>query len=159
MQSPLSGAVRHSDDLALQHARHTPGFSRLAGLPMAVAGAIMALSLAGCGEAPPLFSPEAQVPGLTTDSDLRRGRQLVRDRGCVACHTVPGVAGPGSKVGPPLDNLALRGYIGGVLPNTPGNLVRWLLDPPAIDSRTAMPDMGLSLEEARSIAAYLLTLH
>jgi cytochrome c1 len=65
---------------------------------------------------------------------------------------------PGNNVGPPLDRIATRGYIAGVLANTPQNMVRWLRDPPAVDARTAMPDLGLSEAEARDIAAYLYTL-
>jgi cytochrome c1 len=55
--------------------------------------------------------------------------------------------------------MALRAYIGGVLPNTPHNLALWVRDPPAIDPRTAMPNMGISEVDANDIAAYLLTLH
>ncbi len=106
---------------------------------------------------PPL-APRGQAIQLA-DADIKLARQLIRDYGCVACHTVPGVKGPSSKVGPPLENMALRGYIGGVLPNTPDNLVRWLLDPPAIDPLTAMPNMGMNDGDAKDIAAYLLTLH
>lgn len=121
--------------------------------------AVIALfALAGCGEAPPPLSPRGQADQLT-GADVERGRQLIGHYGCVACHAIPGVKGPAPQVGPPLANMALRAYIGGVLPNTPDNLVHWLMDPPAIDPRTAMPNMGISKAEARDIAAYLLTLH
>ena len=46
----------------------------------------------------------------------------------------------------------------GILPNTPGGLVRWLVDPPAHSPKTAMPDLGVTTAHARHIAAYLFTL-
>ncbi|MCD0505870.1 c-type cytochrome [Bordetella petrii] len=61
-------------------------------------------------------------------------------------------------MGPSLRQLGNRAYLGGVVANTPDNLVRWLLDPPAMAPHTAMPKVGLSVAEARDVAAYLLTL-
>ena len=51
-----------------------------------------------------------------------------------------------------------RAYIGGVLTNTPDHMVRWIVDPQAVDSLTAMPLLGVSPPEAKDIAAYLYTL-
>ncbi len=118
---------------------------------------VLAFFLAGCGErAKPLFL-QPQV-GQLIGADKERGKELIADYGCIACHSVPGVSGPATQVGPPLDKMALRAYLAGLLPNTPGNLVRWLLDPPAVDPRTVMPNMELSEAEARDIAAYLYTI-
>ena len=125
---------------------------------LTVLGMLALLLLAGCGEERPSLSPQAHASQLS-GADTGRGRQLIAQYGCVACHTVPGVRGPISQVGPPLEEIALRSYLAGVLPNTPENLVRWLLDPPAIDPRTAMPSVGMSETDAKDIAAYLLTLH
>lgn len=100
-------------------------------------------------------APQVQIAG----ADAERGRAAIQQYGCVACHAVPGVRNPGGNVGPPLAGLARRGYIGGVLPNTPDELVRWLLDPPGVDPLTAMPNVGLNEADARDIAAYLYTLH
>lgn len=107
------------------------------------------LLLAGC-RAPPAVT----IAG----ADPLRGKEAIRRHACVACHTIPGIAGPGSNVGPPLKAIAKRAYIGGVVPNLPSEMVRWLLDPPQIDPRTAMPNMGVTEAEARDIAAYLYTL-
>jgi cytochrome c1 len=74
------------------------------------------------------------------------------------CHTIPGVLGARGIVGPPLTAFAHRAFIGGTIPNTPTNLVRWVLDPPAVDPRTAMPDLGLREQQARDVAAFLYTL-
>ena len=82
----------------------------------------------------------------------------MRVYGCVACHDIPGVPGANGLVGPPLAGISSRSYIGGVLENTPDNMIRWLLDPRAVDSLTAMPDVGLTDADARHVAAYLYTL-
>jgi hypothetical protein len=63
-----------------------------------------------------------------------------------------------ARVGPPLAGIATRSYIGGVLQNTPANMMRWLRDPRAVDSLTAMPNVGVTLADARHLAAYLYTL-
>jgi cytochrome c1 len=90
-----------------------------------------------------------------TGGDPGRGRVLTVRYGCSACHRTPGVWPAGEGVGPPLDNLSQRVYIGGVLLNTPANLVAWIVDPRAIDPLTAMPRTGISEPEARDVAAYL----
>ena len=87
-----------------------------------------------------------------------RGPQLIRSYGCGTCHTVAGVTGANGLVGPPLTGIAQRAYIAGVLPNAPDNLVRWIENPKAVDSLTAMPVMGVTPSDARDIAAYLYTL-
>jgi cytochrome c1 len=109
-----------------------------------------AVLLAACGDPAPVMP--------LASGDPQRGKQLIRQYGCVACHAIPGIDNPGSNVGPPLQKFGLRAYIGGVLPNTPDNLVRWLQDPPSVDPRTAMPNLGVSRAEATDIAAHLLTL-
>ncbi len=93
-----------------------------------------------------------------TGGDAHRGRQALRSYGCGACHTIRGVAGANGLVGPPLTGIASRSYIAGVLPNSPANMVRWIMDPPAVDSLTAMPNVGVSERDARDVTSYLYTL-
>ena len=90
--------------------------------------------------------------------DPDRGRNDIRRFGCGSCHTIPGVTGANSLVGPPLTGIAERVYIAGVLPNNGDNMIRWLMDPQKVDSLTAMPKLGVGEAEARDIAAYLYTL-
>jgi cytochrome c1 len=105
---------------------------------------------AGCSK-PPVM----QVEG----GSATRGKQLIQKYGCVACHAIPGVPHVGANVGPPLSKMGKQVYVAGVIPNMPDELVLWLQNPPAVDPRTAMPDLGISEAEARDIAAYLYTLH
>jgi cytochrome c2 len=90
--------------------------------------------------------------------DPERGARAMIEHGCGACHTIPGVVGARGSVGPHLEGFAGRAYVGGVLPNEPGGLVRWLVDPPAHSPETAMPDLGVTEAEARDMAAYLYNL-
>jgi cytochrome c2 len=99
-----------------------------------------------------------QEARMLTGGDPRRGRALARTFGCAGCHTIPGVIGADGQIGPPLDGIANRMYIGGVVTNTPEDMVRWIMNPKAIDARTAMPVVGVDEVQARDIAAYLYTL-
>lgn len=122
---------------------------RVPALAAALAGA---LALAGCqgGE------PSARSTVATGNPEL--GRSLIASYGCGSCHTVPGVKGADALVGPPLTHFAKRSYVAGQLSNTPENLARWIQDPQQVEPGTAMPDLGVTAEEARNIAAYLLQL-
>jgi mono/diheme cytochrome c family protein len=90
--------------------------------------------------------------------DPARGKELLGEFGCRSCHIIPGVRGPEGDVGPPLTGWAERQFISGRLVNMPAQLVAWILNPPAIDSGTAMPALGATVEQAQDMAAYLYTL-
>jgi len=100
---------------------------------------------------------EQQANNLT-GGDAERGNASIRKYGCGSCHTIPGVTGARSQVGPDLSGLARRAYIAGVLTNSPEHLVAWIENPQAVDDKTAMPNMGVTALDARDIAAYLYTL-
>ncbi|HKP16619.1 MAG TPA: c-type cytochrome [Gemmatimonadaceae bacterium] len=101
---------------------------------------------------------DAREAAAITGGDPSRGPDLLRKYGCQSCHTIPGVVGANGLVGPPLAGIASRSYIGGVLPNVPDNMLRWIRDPKAVDAKTAMPNTGVTPSDARHIAAYLYTL-
>jgi cytochrome c2 len=79
-------------------------------------------------------------------------------RQCAACHRVPGVPGAVGNVGPSLQGIARRQIVAGKLPNSPANMVRWLMHPQQVSPGTAMPELGLTEDQAGKIAAYLYTL-
>ncbi len=95
---------------------------------------------------------------VMTGGNAQHGKQVIEEKGCGACHTIPGVYTARGVVGPPLMFFSRRTMIAGELPNTPDNLVRWIKNPKLVEPKTAMPDLGLSDEEARDVAAYLYTL-
>jgi cytochrome c2 len=101
---------------------------------------------------PPAYRPEV------TGGDAVRGSAAITRYQCGACHLIPGIPGARGRLGPPLESFARHSYIAGRYPNTPELLMQWLQDPPAMAPRTAMPDVGISHEEARDMAAFLYTL-
>ena len=103
--------------------------------------------LAACAETP-------AVP----DGDAERGRLLLRQFGCGSCHAIPGVAAANGHVGPPLNGIASRVYLGGVIAHTPENMVRFIRAPQDVDPRSAMPDLQVTETHARDMVAYLYTL-
>jgi cytochrome c len=108
----------------------------------------LCLALTGCGGDAPRSSAHSAA-------DAERGRLLLRQYGCGSCHSIPGVAAATANVGPPLEGVARRVYLGGVLPNTPENMASWIRDPQRYDPLTAMPDMQVPEQEARDMVAYL----
>ena len=94
------------------------------------------------------------VPGGSADL----GKQAIRHYGCGSCHEIPGVRGAHGLVGPPLIKWRSRGYIAGELQNTPNNLQRWILNPKAVEPGTDMPNLNVTVDDARNIATYLYTI-
>jgi cytochrome c len=90
--------------------------------------------------------------------DAERGKAALARYGCPACHTIPGIQGATAMVGPPLTQIAVRHYLGGHLQNTPANMVRWIQHPQQIDPKNAMPELGVTDQDAKDIVAYLYTL-
>jgi cytochrome c len=114
---------------------------------------LCAVLLAGCSREETYRSASAKTGG-----DPYLGKSAIEYYGCASCHTVPGVPGADAMVGPSLAQVAQRAYLGGVLENTPTNLIRWLKNPPGIDAKTAMPDLHVTDLDAKNIASYLYTL-
>ncbi|MFC7400586.1 c-type cytochrome [Chelatococcus sp. GCM10030263] len=102
-------------------------------------------------------SAEAWAATLAAGDPGRAPMLMIRN-GCAGCHTIPGVPGARGTVGPGLAGMSDRGFIAGVLPNTPENLARWIRDARSINPHTAMPTTGVSEADADSMAAYLYAL-
>jgi cytochrome c2 len=99
-----------------------------------------------------------QTDVATANGDATRGQDLITRLGCGACHVIPGIIGADGMVGPPLDHIASRGFLAGMLDNSFDNMVTWLRHPQQIVPGNAMPNLGLSEAHGRDIAAYLETL-
>jgi cytochrome c len=123
------------------------------GQPTALLLALVPLALAsGClGESrlPYADAPRAQ---------LQRGQALLAQYQCGSCHAIPEVPAARGSVGPPLAGFGRRSYIAGEVPNRPDMLARWIVQPKALVPDTLMPAMGVSADQARDMAAYLLAL-
>jgi cytochrome c len=125
-------------------------------LPLAVhpfALLLLALLSVACTpqESGPAFdhAPQAQV---------QRGRLLLAQYQCGSCHAIPDVPAARGGMGPTLASFGRRSYIAGQVPNGPEHLVRWIVAPGALVPGTLMPAMGVSPQDARDMAAYLLSL-
>jgi len=112
-----------------------------------LAALAFALVLGGCGSG----SEAVSVPGAHPDA----APKVMEAFGCGSCHMIPGVDGADGRVGPNLAGIGDRWSIAGRLPNTPANLVRWIMHPQEVDPGTLMPDLGVPTQQARDIAAYL----
>ena len=77
---------------------------------------------------------------------------------CAACHEVPGVATATGRVGPSLIHIRDQQMIAGYFANTPGTLTQWIEHPQQMLPGNAMPEMGLSHEQAVTIVDYLYTM-
>jgi L-cysteine S-thiosulfotransferase len=120
---------------------------------MTVALSLTVLEAIAC-EDPTQLSRDTHIPGANTE----RGRQIIAEIGCGACHQIPGIANARGKVGPSLKDFAERNLIAGRFPNRAAELMLWVSDAPALDPETGMPPMPLDRDGARDVAAYLLTL-
>ncbi|HEV7590302.1 MAG TPA: c-type cytochrome [Longimicrobium sp.] len=118
-------------------------------------GPLLALAAAACTQAG-VSAEEAM--SLTRGGRAERGKVWMQEYGCGGCHEIPGIPGARGRVGPALGGVGTRLFIAGVSPNQPSNLIAWIQDPPAMDSSTAMPNVGLNRAQARDVAAYLYTL-
>ena len=91
------------------------------------------------------------MPGASPE----HGKQLIVANGCGACHTIPGIRGADARIGTDLHHWHSQRYIVGKYGNYERNLIRWLMNPQRLNPGTLMPNLGLSREQARDIAAYL----
>jgi sulfur oxidation c-type cytochrome SoxX len=78
---------------------------------------------------------------------LARGRALIADRNCAACHELPGY-GAGDVRAPRLDGLRRK--------VTPAWLRAWLKNPRSLLPRSRMGDFRLSDRDVEALAAFLL---
>lgn len=111
------------------------------------------LLLLGCdaGKERSAYTPEF-------GGSAQAGKFIIVKYKCGSCHTIPGVQNADGVFGPPLFSIARRSIIAGNFANTPETLEHWIMAPTSMKPKTAMPDLGLSEREARSVVAYLETL-
>ncbi len=102
------------------------------------------------------------------DPLIAQGRQIFTSRACVACHAIANTNARGT-LGPNLTRFGSRPYVGaGAKPNTIEHVEAWIRDPqslkpgalmPGTQTEAAgMPPTGLTDEEVRAVAAYLVSL-
>jgi cytochrome c oxidase subunit II len=90
-------------------------------------------------------------------ADAARGLEVVQFR-CALCHAIRGTSA-GAVSAPDLTHLMSRRTLAaGTLPNTAGNLVRWIQNPQDAKPESMMPNQYLSAQQLTDVLAYLETL-
>ena len=103
------------------------------------------------------YAAQQQPAPVPATSEAARGARLFEVR-CAGCHAVRGSGAHGVQA-PDLTHLVSRRLIAaGTLVNTAANRMDWVQHAQQIKPDTLMPDMKLSSDEARDMAAYLETL-
>lgn len=90
-----------------------------------------------------------------TTGNPERGRRLLQQYGCNACHRIPKVPDAIGTLGPPLDDIGTRVYLAGTLTNSPQNMAAWIRTPQAFKPGTAMPNLNVTEQDSRDMVAYL----
>jgi cytochrome c1 len=106
--------------------------------------ALCLLTLAGCGDG-------------AAQHRTHQAQALIATH-CAACHQVPGIAVATGRVGPSLAHIGSQQIIAGYFANSPALLAEWIEHPQKLLPGNAMPEMGLSAEEAALIVDYLYTM-
>lgn len=128
----------------------TPTMPRLALSPEQARD--IATHLTRAGEPPPATSTVS-----ASSANIAHGKQLLTERGCVGCHQVSGAGLPSPpKNEPPVRTLGLALDLRFARErSTPAAIARWLQDPQRVKHDAAMPNLGLSADDARDLAAFL----
>lgn len=92
------------------------------------------------------------------DSNGAEGRAVFMHNACISCHTIRGTVATG-RFGPDLTHVASRDTIAsGSVPNTPGNLRKFIDNPTNFKPGVLMPPMHLDSHDLDAVTAYLTTL-
>ena len=86
-----------------------------------------------------------------------QGKAIFASGACVACHTIRGVSA--GVLGPDLTTFGSRRTLAaGMFPSTAATVAAWVKDPIALKPGSKMPALGLTDDQARAVAAYLMSL-
>ena len=90
--------------------------------------------------------------------NLKRGRDVFVTGTCQMCHTIRGTTA-GGRVGPDLTHVGSRKLLAGnSIPNKPGHLAGWIMDPQKIKPGVRMPQNALDPRDLRALIEYLESL-
>jgi cytochrome c oxidase subunit 2 len=85
----------------------------------------------------------------------KRGRDVFLASSCVLCHTIAGTPA-GGRIGPNLTHVASRKLLASnSIPNMPGHLAGWIIDPQRVKPGVRMPQNNLASEDLRALLEYL----
>jgi cytochrome c oxidase subunit II len=98
-------------------------------------------------------------PAVQPVDDMQQhGQEVFLSSPCIMCHTIRGTPA-GGEVAPDLTHLASRRTLAaGTLPNTPGSLAGWIIDPQNLKPGNKMPPHHFDPNELQALLAYLVNL-
>jgi len=117
---------------------------------------MLLLGLAGCNW---VRNFDFQRGDRVTGGDPELGRKKLGQHSCISCHTIPGVPRAEGMSGGALAGWAGRRTFLHTFPNTPDNLEKWLQNPSHRKPGTTMPNLSVSTEDGRDMAAYLFSIN
>lgn len=96
------------------------------------------------------------APAVTPDDPVKlQGLQVFEKSRCIACHTIAGTSAF-ATVGPNLTHLASRRELAmGTIPNGPGHLAGWIVDPQSTKPGVIMPGTPLAPDDLNALITYL----
>jgi cytochrome c oxidase subunit 2 len=170
----MSHAIMRKRLLAVSPAQFDAWVESMRDPAQQVAAAPAAEQAAQAGEEEAAASPQAasapESAAAAAPGSLEvQGREIFLRSTCVACHAIAGTPARGA-IGPNLTGFGARWAVGaGARPNTLENVIAWITNPQDLKPGALMPGTraaapngfpatGLSDEEVRAVAAYLLSL-
>lgn len=105
------------------------------------------------------WQEQQRAPAADPATDEERlGREVFLSTSCSMCHAVRGTDAY-ATIGPDLTHFGSRRSVAaGWLPNTPGHVGGWIIDPQQIKPGARMPQHDYSPEHLRALLAYLESL-
>lgn len=104
------------------------------------------------------FDAQLQPAVAPADPDRLRGQQVFLNNACVFCHSIRGTTAAAQN-GPDLTHFGSRRTIAaGTLPNTPGNLGGWIVDPQSVKPGNHMATIAVKSEDLQPLIDYLESL-
>lgn len=96
-----------------------------------------------------------QAAPAAASGQAAEGETIFMTGACMGCHAVNGTMAMGG-LGPNLTHFASRGtFAGSSLENTPETVAQWLTNPQALKPGNSMPNLHLTQDQVRTLAAYL----
>lgn len=99
-----------------------------------------------------------QAPPVEPTTDLaKQGKEIYTQSACVGCHTITGISG--GQIGPNLTHFGSRKTLASnMMSNSPENVAKWVENPDHLKPGARMPNLGLTADQSKAVAAYLLSL-
>ena len=93
-----------------------------------------------------------------TGGDPDKGMAAIGRYGCGSCHDIPGIRSARGTVARRSEGLPPAPNLAGRLSNTLANTMQWIQHPQHVERGTTMPEMNVTVDDARDITAFLYTL-